>query len=310
VLDKRFKTIITLCLVLVFITIFLCALVINGIIDVNFVATTKTSFQPLTDGFTIAWITDTQLNSQDDTWGTFADYLLSVKDSYNIEAVVHTGDIVENGSAPEEWEVANTSMGVLLDNDVPYCWLAGNHDWNRTLMGEYLAFNSVNQESETYWYSSYGNCSTAIEFTYENHSFIIVCVEFLGDSGCIAWLTNILDNNADKNILVATHSYLNATGGYGDQWGETWGNAFKNLLYNHPNVFATINGHWASLPYHQTVNNRTEIMTDYMNADFMVVTYLSFDVNAGRVYVRTYNHQQDEWYTAGRSEFNFDVDFL
>jgi 3',5'-cyclic AMP phosphodiesterase CpdA len=261
-------------------------------------------------GFSIAWITDTQLNSEDDTWGNFTKYLVSVRDAYNIKAVVHTGDIVENGSATEEWEVANASMGVLLDNNMPYCWCTGNHDyWGEDLSANYLAFNVTSQETETYWYSSYGNRSTAIQFTYGDYDFIVVCVEFHGDAGVIAWLTNILDNNPDKNILVATHSYLNATGGYGDQWGETWGKNFRALLDNYTNVFATINGHWTT-SYHQTIGNRTEMMADYMNTNFMVVTYLFFDVINGQVYVRTYQQTGDIWYTANAQNFRFDVDLV
>ena len=259
--------------------------------------------------FSIAWITDTQLNSRDDTWGNLSNYLVSISDVCNIKAVVHTGDIVENGNAAEEWNVANASMGVLLDNNLPYCWCTGNHDWDYNLIGEYEAFQPSSQETETYWYSSYGNCSTAIEFTSEGHKFLIIALEMFADSSALAWFTNILDANLDKNILVATHSYLNATGGYGDQWGEEWGNNLRATLDNYPNVFATINGHWAT-SFHQVVGNRTEMLADYMNTDFMVVTYLSFDTANEKVYVNTYQHPDDIWYNATAQNFSFDLDLV
>jgi len=261
-------------------------------------------------GFSIAWITDTQLNSQDDTWGNLADYLVSVKDAYNIQAVVHTGDIVQNGSAVKEWEVANASMGKLLDNGVPYCWCTGNHDyWGEDLSATYKAFNVSSQIGEPYWLSSYGNRSTAIQFSYGGYDFIVVCVEFHGAAGAIAWLTDILNNNPDKNILVATHSYLNATGGYGDQWGEEWGNNLFATLDAYPNVFATINGHWTT-SYRQTVGSRTEMLADYMNTNFMVVTYLFFDVFNEKVYVKTYQQTDSVWYTANAQNFSFDIDLV
>ena len=81
--------------------------------------------------------------------------------SYNLKMVVHTGDIVDNIngtpaiSDPVQWSRANTSMSLLLNAGIPYCWDAGNHDqipWNDangTWIGSsYAAFNATNMHAK------------------------------------------------------------------------------------------------------------------------------------------------------------------
>ncbi len=47
--------------------------------------------------------------------------------------VIHTGDIVNDEANQTEWANANESMSMLLNNGIPYCWDAGNHDYDSTL---------------------------------------------------------------------------------------------------------------------------------------------------------------------------------
>jgi len=97
-------------------------------------------FIPLTlaseSTFSVIWITDTQylLQTYPSDFDNTCNWIISNKDTYNIKIVVHTGDIVNTASDLDQWENANHSMGMLLDNGIPYCWDAGNHDdqsaWN------------------------------------------------------------------------------------------------------------------------------------------------------------------------------------
>ena len=53
-------------------------------------------------------------------------------ETYNVKMVIHTGDIVDTEGNRTQWLNANQSMSILLNNGIPYCWDAGNHDYNST----------------------------------------------------------------------------------------------------------------------------------------------------------------------------------
>lgn len=75
-------------------------------------------------------MTDTQYLSQNypEEFDRACQWIVDNKEAYDIQMVVHTGDIVNTGTDLNQWANANHSLGVLFDNGVPYCWDAGNHD--------------------------------------------------------------------------------------------------------------------------------------------------------------------------------------
>lgn len=264
--------------------------------------------------FNIAWITDTQLNSRDNTWHNLTDYLVTVQDAYNIQLVIHTGDIVENRLNTTQWEIANDSMGKLLDNGVPYAWCTGNHDlfWHGLDSDEYIGseYKAFDTAQQSHWYSTYNQRNTAVNFTYGGYDFLVICLEYGASPNALDWFINVLDDNTDKNILVATHHFVNATGGYSDgNLDESWCLDLINILDNHPNVFATINGHNANVQ-RLLINGRMQMLADYMNTDFVVVTYLTFDIDVGIVYVRTYQQTNNIRYTDDAYYFSFNIDLV
>ncbi|AWI13483.1 hypothetical protein CQJ30_15800 [Caldibacillus thermoamylovorans] len=50
------------------------------------------------------------------------------RDALNIEYVFHTGDLVDEYDDMAQWDVADRSMKVLDEANIPYGVLAGNHD--------------------------------------------------------------------------------------------------------------------------------------------------------------------------------------
>ncbi len=98
--------------------------------------------------FSIIWITDTQYLTE--SYPTYFDslcrWIVNNADKYNVKMVVHTGDLVEDEGNTSNWDNANRSMSILLDAGIPYCWNAGNHDYNATcwIGNQYTAFNPAN----------------------------------------------------------------------------------------------------------------------------------------------------------------------
>ena len=85
---------------------------------------------PAPGGFSIFWMTDTQFLSETNP-GLFRRmnrWILNNWAAYNGKVVIHTGDLVQDGSVPEQWEKAGEAMNMFLQNGIPYTWCAGNHD--------------------------------------------------------------------------------------------------------------------------------------------------------------------------------------
>ena len=84
---------------------------------------------PVTDGFSLIQITDTQYLSDKnpELFNTLTNWIVENSNALNISMVIHTGDIVQNPLNLTNWQNANDAMMQLYNNGVPYCWDAGNH---------------------------------------------------------------------------------------------------------------------------------------------------------------------------------------
>ena len=270
-------------------------------------------------GFTVIQITDTQYLSQDNSWGSFTSWLVSIKDALNVKMIIHTGDIVEHWGNKAEWKTADASMRILADAGVPYTWCTGKHDFNLAngsyIGSNYPSFNTSTFETRNYWLSSYDQQNTAVNWTYGGYKFIVVNLAYHANETALAWLTNILDTNMDSDIIVATHSYLNSYGGYG--WygtGHEWEKNLRTLLDGYPNVFLTLSGHDPNVnAYNQNVNGREEIFFNLQNMFVPSARILMFNATAGKVYVRTFLQYHGEssriWLNSLAHRFSFNVDF-
>jgi 3',5'-cyclic AMP phosphodiesterase CpdA len=266
------------------------------------------------NGFTVIHISDTQMLSYHDSWGTFAEWLASVATAFNVKMIIHTGDIVEHCDDTTEWERANASMGILLDAGVPYTWCTGNHDVNYTTQGyigaNYLAFNTSTFEAQDYWMDSYNDRNTAVNWTYGGYKFIVINLEWHANSTAMTWFTNILDANTDANIIVATHSYINTTGGYNlGLGGDKWELALLEILNENPNVMFTLNGHDHGV-YRTTVNDREQILFNCQGTNARVARVMTFDLTSRTVYVWTYREYNGMWDFPSEDTFSFGIELI
>ena len=190
-------------------------------------STETTTFQwnpPPATTFSIFWITDTQFLS-DSNEGLFANttgWIVNHWGQYNGRMVIHTGDIVENANVRGQWDNASEAMSVLLKNQIPYTWDAGNHDDLRTqtpswLGGSEPSFNTTNVQAVVdrtgyaHWVSSFdGGMDTAVNFTGGNSGFLIVNIEWNGNAQVLSWVGGLLANStyASDRVIIATHAYI------------------------------------------------------------------------------------------------------
>jgi hypothetical protein len=239
--------------------------------------------------FSIFWITDTQFLSESNPalYRLMTEWIAENWTRFNGKMVIHTGDVVQNGSQQTEWENADAAMSVLLDNGIPYTWCAGNHDnvvegdptsgWNGKLWAPAFDPQSVtsrvNALQYTAWVSDYHEAmNTAVSFTANGLNFLIINIEWNAQPDVLTWVGSLLDNPAYSlhRVIIAPHAYIDAYGSLDDARYGTTLNAFTNgltkLMDAHSsNVFLTLNGHFATECGYNTpapVNNRNELMFD------------------------------------------------
>ena len=213
------------------------------------------------NGFSIIQISDTQYlsDSWPDAFDDLTSWIVNNSEALNLAMVVHTGDIVQIPNNTTDWQAANTAMMTLYNNEVPYCWNAGNHDQfpytdgvtdgnpnGRYIGGNFPAFNVTLMRQEPYWVGDiYHGTSTAVKFNFGNYHFMIVNVEYDANQTVLNWMQTLINSNPNVNFIVATHNFLNGNGTYGtlNAADQTWATNFQNIIQNDPNVFMTINGH-------------------------------------------------------------------
>ena len=140
------------------------------------------------DSFTIAVLPDTQNYCQMSPEGFYAQtqWLVDNKESWNIKAVLHLGDIT-NRNSPAQWDIALQAMS-HLDGHVPYCMVPGNHDYSingngkdrTTLLNKYFPVEKARAEScfgGTYDKEPSHMENTYHLFTVGNRSFIVIALE-------------------------------------------------------------------------------------------------------------------------------------
>jgi hypothetical protein len=267
--------------------------------------------------FSIIWITDTQYLSE--SHPTYFDalcrWIVNNAETCDVKMVVHTGDLVEDEWNTTHWENANNSMSILLNNGIPYCWDAGNHDYTETcwIGDQFVAFNPAVLAEKLYWVGDkFAGQNTAVHFSVSNQDFLIVNLAYLANDSVLEWANSVLDAYPESHAIVAAHFYLNRTGGY-----ESWAVNLKDtVLDTHPNVFLTLSGHVYPLANsglrtqvggrHELVFNRQE-KDSYMGAASLRI--LTFDTVKGTIDVKTFYLYANTFLVDSNNQFTLDTTF-
>lgn len=196
----------------------LAALFLSAPLAAPLLAQDKPSDRPSKDSWTIAIIPDTQYyvrNAKDaELFTEITDWLAKNRQKYNIQLVLHVGDIVDANNA-EQWERAKTSMK-KLDGKLPYVLSVGNHDLGKnssdrtTMLNDYfkVSDNKLNKamfggyfeegKLENAWYN----------FKYGNRDYIIFSLEFGPRKEVVAWAESIAQKHPKKPYILVTHEFI------------------------------------------------------------------------------------------------------
>jgi len=264
--------------------------------------------------FSIIWITDTQHLSESHPtyYDSLCRWIVQNKYAYNVKMVVHTGDIVSEEGNRTQWINANQSMNILLANDIPYCWDAGNHDYNATcwIGNQFSAFNPQVMREKSYWVSDeFGGMNTAVRFNVSGWDCLIINIAAYANDSVLAWANNLLDSNPQSHVIMATHAYIDVECKY-----ASWAINFKNtVLETHANVFITLNGHYHTSGNMIRVGDRYELVFDpqdaYEEVGAASARILTFDTDKGTIKVQTYALYANQFLQDQNSNFTLNTNF-
>lgn len=187
--------------------------------------------QPFQEGsWTIVLMPDTQkyVDLQEkqqylEVFTAMSQWIVEQKEERNIQLMIHLGDIVDNNT-PEEWAMAKQAISIL-DNQVPYILVGGNHDYgpngsssNRTtLMNQYFrvsdnALNDPRRGGITKDFFEAGKLdNTYSTFTApDGRKMLIFGLEFAPRKSVVDWAKRVAQHASfrDHTAILVTHAYM------------------------------------------------------------------------------------------------------
>ena len=238
--------------------------------------------------FSIFWITDTQFLSESNPalFRMLNNWIVENWAFFNGKMVIHTGDVVQNGPARQEWANADAAMSILRANKLPYTWCAGNHDdfvagdatsgwrgnqWTDSFDPKVVSAQ-VNGLPYARWAGDYHEgMNTAVSFSANDLNFLVINLEWNAQPDVLQWARGILDDPAYANhhVIMAPHAYVDASGRMDDpRWVAELADfvsGFTALVEAHSSVFLTLNGHFATECGYNTplpIDGRNQLMFD------------------------------------------------
>lgn len=222
---------------------------------------------PTAQGFTIAYIPDTQhMVSQVDN-GTHAMFdsiiawILANRVSQNIIAVVLEGDVTESAQATD-FQYALTAYKSIIAAGIPVVPGIGNHDYDdqtnhvATTYNNYFGPSGIGNWNQYSWYNA-GNIgqNCYVKVTVGTHKLLFLSVQWFPTTADITWAKGICAANPDYEIYVMTHGYMKNDGMLSEQ-NDVWGpgqygitggagqDVRDQLISQYPNIKLCTGGHF------------------------------------------------------------------
>jgi hypothetical protein len=276
--------------------------------------------EPPGEDFAIVLLPDTQHYAERFP-GIFAAqtrWVVEQRESLNIAAVFHLGDIVDNAGATAQWEAAEAALSILdTVPELPYGMSVGNHDQapdgDPTGTDNFNHYFPVSRYAGTRsWYGGHfgdDNDNHYILFSAGGLDFAAIFLEYdpAADRDVLNWADDVLEQHSDRRAIVVTH-FTMVSHLFGNQFSEQ-GLATYEALKHNPNLFLMLGGHFCEAGYRGDIFNGNTVHS--LLADFQCqpnggdgwLRLLLFSPTENRIVVRTYSPTRDEFLIDCRHDF-------
>jgi hypothetical protein len=244
--------------------------------------------------FTIVTLPDTQFYAHQVSlrpiFKAQTDWIAMNKQALNIAGVLGLGDIVDCGSSDSvQWQVADAAYASLDGTGIPYAPIVGNHDLGVDCRGiagpprDATNFNKVfgPQRFQNYaWYgtSTYpagSNENYYIKIERTQRKYLVVAVEYRPRPEAVQWANSVIQSFPDREVIIITHAYLDATGNFIGESNDLW----NALVKKYPNVIMATCGHMLG-------ESRRTDTGDHGNVVQSILSDYQGDANGGNGYLR------------------------
>ena len=248
------------------------------------------------------------------------------KETLNIQAVLHMGDMVNNNNEAE-WTVCEKGTDIINESGIAWMPMMGNHD-NTDWFNLYYDYATYGMDQSwfggsyhadkldhTYWFVTVGE-----------REYLILSLGWAPTWDVLEWAQGIVEEHSDKNVILACHAYMNSDGtllstgdahcvssyyaGYPN--GDDVWNAFKGYR----NVVLAMGGHIHN-PDIVTFTDEngdgrdvTSLLVDRQNDDatyrYAMVAVLTFHADSNEVDVNWYSTRYDALYKT-ENQFSIEV---
>ena len=219
--------------------------------------------------FSIAVYPDTQnevLTNSDQRFANRGRWVIDNRAALDTRFLIQTGDLV-NWDTPnhDQYVRAQAGMKPLDAAGIPFAIAIGNHDTAATCPGGSAcpgksARVTVRDTSamNTYFPASRfpamrgefepGKIDNAFStFSAGGRQWMVLTLELWARTEAVEWAKRVIAAHPDHNVIVATHSYLDAGGGIDPTDGGYGANSpqylYDNLIRRYPNIRMVFSGH-------------------------------------------------------------------
>jgi len=279
--------------------------------------------------FTVVLLPDTQLYSQEhpDTYVAQMKWIKSNAAKDNIRFVIHLGDIVNRHGIEKQWQNADNAHRIL-DGVVPYSMVPGNHDFEhrgKQFTREtplYTKYFPPSRFENHPWYGGHMGRTNANNFCFfegGGKKFMVVSLEVWPSDQAIEWADGVVGSHKDREVIIATHSYLDRGGRSRQKRDEVNSNSgqdlWNKLVSKHENIFMVVCGHVSGWRHQTSTNdvgrNVHEIMFDYQslpNGGNGWLVPMRFVPNENQIEVKPYSPTLNQYATSPEQVFALDYD--
>lgn len=247
-------------------------------------------------------------------------WIMAQRMAYRIRAVIHNGDIVDDGNVASQWAVADDAMALLeaesadLPDGMPYALAVGNHEQREASLASYNRVFGVDRFAGRAYYGGHyddTNNDSWVTFQAGGLDFLVVNFRYdtTQDAALTTWGRRVLESHPEAFGIVNSHFILDSAGDFGPQ-----GQAIYDALRSVQNLQLMTCGHIAA----ESRRNDTYMghRIDSMLADYQgraeggggFLRIWEFSPANGELTVRSYSPSHDRWETDANSEFTLRVD--
>jgi hypothetical protein len=286
--------------------------------------------------FTVIVLPDTQYYaaSYPQIFNAQTRWMAANRDALNIQLVIGVGDIVDGPMQTAQWQNADAAVR-LLDGVVPYVLAIGNHDYDNVNPGarQVANFNQWFGPSRYAAYSWYGGNfpSGSNENFYANVKlggvdYLILALEYIPRQPALDWADGILKANANKPVILVTHSYMYRDNTTIDQCdtadntvntrtnGADGLTMWRKFVSLYPNITTVLSGHILGVGQRSDVgvngNLVNQMLVDYQgwaNGGNGYLRIMTFQPALNRVLVQSYSPYLGRYLTDAANQFSWSL---